>query len=130
MGDADEASEARALPGGILASQVHALPRHGLQRLLPLEDHAAPLLIDQGDGAPRWYQRDNWRVFSPLTVAEEGIGTTIARFRLDSGDEATLSRDPSSARLYAPFDLAAAYDANVSETAALATRQWNSQPGN
>jgi hypothetical protein len=123
-GDADEASEAHALPGRIPAPQVQALPRHGLQRLLALEDHDAPLLVDQGGGAPRWYQRDKWRVFAPHTVAEEGTGTTIARFQLDNGDEATLARDPSSARLYAPFDLAAAYDAYVSETAAAATRQW------
>ncbi|MGH8514874.1 MAG: hypothetical protein ACREV8_13215, partial [Gammaproteobacteria bacterium] len=59
-GDADEASEAHALPGWVLAPQVQALPGHGLQRLLALEDHVAPLLVDQGDGAPRWYQRDKW----------------------------------------------------------------------
>jgi peptidoglycan/xylan/chitin deacetylase (PgdA/CDA1 family) len=123
-GDADEASEAHALQDGILAPQVHALPRHGLQRLLALEDPEASLLVDQGDGAPRWHQRDNWRVFSPQTVAEAGIGTTIARFRLDNGDEAILSRDSASGTLYAPFDLAAAYDAYVSEVAAAATRQW------
>jgi peptidoglycan/xylan/chitin deacetylase (PgdA/CDA1 family) len=98
-------------------------PGHGLQRLLALEDPVAPLLIDLGDDAPRWYQRDKWRVFSPQAVAEKQIGRTIARFRLDNGDEAILSHDSSSGRLYAPFDLAAAYDAYVSETSAASTHQ-------
>jgi hypothetical protein len=123
-GDSNEAREAtHKLPSGTLEPRFHAPPRHGLQRLLALEDRVPPLLVDQGDGAPRWYQRDKWRVFSPPTVAEKETGRTIARFRLDNGDEATLSHDPSSGKLYAPFDLAGAYDAYVSETSAAATRR-------
>src|SRR5215218_6289974 len=120
----DEGSKpTHAIPGEILARQFQGLPRHGLQRLLALEEPTAPLLVDQGDGAPRWYQSDTWEIFSTQTMAGQGIGRTIARFRLENGEEATLSHEPSSGRLYAPFDLAAAYDAYVSETSAAATRQ-------
>src|ERR687898_317358 len=93
---------ANAVPTEILARQFDVPPRHGLKRLLALEDAEAPLLVDQGDGAPAWYERDAWRVFSPKR-AELAIGRTIARFRLDDGEEAMLSHDPSSGRLYAPF---------------------------
>jgi peptidoglycan/xylan/chitin deacetylase (PgdA/CDA1 family) len=128
-GDSKEASEAtHALPSETLAPQFHVPPRHGLQRLLALDEPAAPLLVDQSDGAPRWYERDEWRVFSPQTVVDEGIGRTIARFRLDNGEEAVLFHDPPSGRLYAPFDLAAAYDAYVSEISAAATRQRKLSP--
>jgi hypothetical protein len=122
-GAADETVvAAHAVPSEILARQFDLPPRHGLKRLLALEDAEAPLLVDQGDGAPAWYERDAWRVFSPRR-AGGGIGRTIARFRLDGGDEAILSHDPSSGRVYAPFDLAAAYVAYVSETAAAANDQ-------
>jgi hypothetical protein len=121
---ADETVEPTyAMPSEMVARQFDELPRHGLRRLLALEDPAAPLLVDQGDGAPRWFQHDDWQVFSAETVAEETIGRTVARFRLDNGDEAILSHDPSSGRLYAPFDLAAAYEAYISETSAAATRR-------
>jgi peptidoglycan/xylan/chitin deacetylase (PgdA/CDA1 family) len=122
--DVDEVSKTTdRLSSGILARQFHGLPRHGLQRLLALVEPAAPLLVDQGTGEPRWFQRDGWQVFSPETVAEEPTGTAIARFRLDNGDEANLCHDPASRRVYAPFDLAAAYDAYMSETSAAATRR-------
>jgi peptidoglycan/xylan/chitin deacetylase (PgdA/CDA1 family) len=126
---ADEAREpTHAIASEILARQFHGLPRHGLQRLLALEEPAAPLLVDQGDGAPRWFQRDEWRVFSAQTLAEEENGRAIARFRLDNGDEAILSHNPSSGMVYTPFNLAAAYDAYVSETSAAATRQRKLSP--
>ena len=122
-GAVDEASE-RAHPpqSGILARQFGALPRHGLRRLLALEEPEAPLLVDHGDGAPRWYERQGWRAFAPQ-AAPEADGRTIARFQRDDGKEAVLSHDPSSGRIYAPFDLAAAYEAYVSEISAAATRQ-------
>jgi hypothetical protein len=121
---ADETIEpTHAMPSEMLARQFDELPRHGLRRLLALEEPAAPLLVDQGDGAPRWFHRDEWQVFSAETVAKQTSGRTVARFRLDNGDEALLSHDPSSGRVYAPFDLAAAYEAYVSETSAAATRR-------
>ena len=98
-------------------------PRHGLQRLLALAEPAAPLLVEHGGGSPRWFQRNEWRVFSPQIVAEEAIRRPNGAFRLENGDEATLSYDPSSGRLYAPFDLAVAYDLYVSESWAAAIRQ-------
>ena len=110
-----------ASPIGTLARQFDVLPRHGLQRLLALEEPDAPLLVDEGEGAPTWYVQDAWRIFSPKTTGDGIGGRTVARFRVDAGGEAILSHDPFSGRLYAPFDLAAAYDAYVSETAAAAT---------
>jgi peptidoglycan/xylan/chitin deacetylase (PgdA/CDA1 family) len=128
-GHTDEASdEERALPNGTLARRRHALPRHGLQRLLALAEPRAPLLVEHGDGPPRRFRHDEWWIFSRQIVVDERIGRTFGRFRLDNGDEATLSRDPSSERLYAPFDLAAAYDSYVSESWAAATRQRKLSP--
>jgi hypothetical protein len=119
---ADELREAPlAMPIETLARQFNALPRHGLQRLLALEEPEAPLLSDAGEGEPMWYLHDAWRIFSPKRTGDGIGGTTIARFRLDDGEEAMLSHDPSSGRVYAPFDLGAAYDAYVSEAAAAAT---------
>ena len=110
----------QAVPTEILARPFHALPRHGLQRLLALDEPAAPRLVDHGDGPLRWFRRNGWRVFSAKTLAEEN-GRAVARFRLDNGDEAILSYDPSTGRVCTPFDLAVAYDAYVSETSAAAT---------
>lgn len=124
----DETSEAaHPQASGILARQFNALPRHGLQRLLALEEPDAPLLVDRGDDAPKWYERDGWRAFAPH-VAADAAGATIARFRVDDGTEALLSHDPSSGRVYAPFDLASAYDGYVSETSAAATQRRKLSP--
>jgi peptidoglycan/xylan/chitin deacetylase (PgdA/CDA1 family) len=126
---ADEASGATyGVPSEMLTRQFHAMPRNGLQRLLALDEPAAPLLVDQGNGVLRWFERDGWRVFSAQSLAEEELARTIARFRLDNGDEAILSHDPSSGRVYTPFDLSAAYDAYVSEMAAAATRRRKLSP--
>jgi hypothetical protein len=127
-GHADETEATHALPGGTFTREFAGLLRHGLQRLLALDEPAAPLLVDQGDGAPRWFQRHEWRVFSPETVAAERIGRTMARFQLDNGDEAVLAHDSSSGKLYVPFDLGAAYDSYVSETSVTATRQRKLSP--
>jgi hypothetical protein len=104
-GHADETEATHALPGGTFTREFAGLLRHGLQRLLALDEPAAPLLVDQGDGAPRWFQRHEWRVFSPETVAAERIGRTMARFQLDNGDEAVLAHDSSSGKLTTPMCL-------------------------
>src|SRR5215207_7818925 len=123
IGHPDEASETAPGPErGMLERQLDALSRHSLQRLLALEEPAAPLLIDQGDGEPTWFQQREWRVLSAQAASGQVVGQTIERFRRDDGAEAFLSHD-SSGKVYAPFDLAAAYDAYVSERSAGATRQ-------
>jgi hypothetical protein len=119
--------------GGILERQFDVLPRHGLQRLLALVDPGAPLLDDRGDGDPRWFERDGWRVFAPRAGSEGEPSTVIASFKADSGESALLYHEPVSGTVRAPFDLAAAYEAYVSETwlsssehRSLSPRQLNS----
>ena len=119
----DEASERPPDPrSGALDRHLDPLSRSALQRLLALEDPAAPLLMDRADGAPTWFQRDEWRVFSAGTVRGDTGGQIIERFRRDDGADALLFHE-SSGKVYAPFDLAAAYDAYVSERSAGATSQ-------
>jgi peptidoglycan/xylan/chitin deacetylase (PgdA/CDA1 family) len=114
--------------GEMLARQFDALPRRGLERLLALVDPIAPELFDRGEGAARWFERDGWRVFAPPAAPTSEAGAALASFEVAGGRKATLSWDPISNHVHAPFDLFAAYDAYVTEAWVAATRGRSLSP--
>ena len=99
--------------------QFDVPPRHGLKRLLALEDAEAPLLVDQGDGA----SADTSETHACL-LAEEGRRCNRRDHRAISARRRrrsdALSRPVLGEALRAVRPLPP-YDAYVSELAAAAT---------
>jgi peptidoglycan/xylan/chitin deacetylase (PgdA/CDA1 family) len=87
-----------------------------IERLVRLDNPLAPLLADDGQGQPTWFEHDGWRVYSSPVDAQDGTHDPLVWFSRPNGHAVALRHDAASRRTMPPFDLDAAYVAYVFET--------------
>jgi peptidoglycan/xylan/chitin deacetylase (PgdA/CDA1 family) len=85
-----------------------------IDRLLRLDDAAAPLLVDDAREPMTWFERDSWRVYAPPVAPDEDGGEPVAWFAA-GGERRPLVHDAVSGRTQPPFAIDAAYETYVLE---------------
>jgi hypothetical protein len=89
--------------------------RTTIERLLQLDDPLAPRLDDRGQGPPKWFERDGWRIFAPPAASQDGVGGPLTSFSVADGGQAELRYEETSGSALSPFHIGAAYECNVFE---------------